>query len=75
MHPPWLPPKSLSLRWTWVDGDGPFITNGEMRDTHLASSETESSSATVTMFNLDNLNANKLEVYIARSCVGSRPNT
>lgn len=62
MQLPWLPPKSSTLRWTWVDGDGPFITMRELRDTHTASFETESSSATITMFNLDSLNAERLEV-------------
>lgn len=62
MRPLWLPLKSSALRWTWVEGAGPFITNGEMRDNHPTSSETESSSATRTMFNLNKLNNYRPEV-------------
>ena len=53
MRPPWLPPKSSALRWAWVEGDGPLITNGELRESQLNSSETDSDSVTVTMFSLD----------------------
>ena len=41
MTPLWLPLISSDLRWTWVGGDGPFITNGELREAQLDSSETE----------------------------------
>lgn len=62
MRPLWVPPKCSTLKWTWVDGAGLFITTGEMRDNHPSSSGTESSSATVTMFNLDKLNEDRPEV-------------
>lgn len=62
MQPLWLPPKSTALRWTWVEGANPFITNGEMRDNHPTSSEIENSSTTGTMFNLNKLNDDRLEV-------------
>ena len=52
-RPPWLPPKSSALRWAWVEGDGPLITNGLLRESQLNSSETDSDSVTVTMFSLD----------------------
>lgn len=58
----WLPPKSTALRWTWVEGADPFITNREMRDNHPTSSEIENSSTTGTMFNLNKLNDDRLEV-------------
>lgn len=38
------------------DDDGPFMTNGEMREIPRASSEIESETVTVTMFNLNKLN-------------------
>uniref|UniRef100_A0A7N2M0G4 DUF4283 domain-containing protein n=1 Tax=Quercus lobata TaxID=97700 RepID=A0A7N2M0G4_QUELO len=28
LRPPWFPPKSSALRWAWIDGSGPFVTNG-----------------------------------------------
>ena len=62
MRPLWLPPKSSALRWTWVKGAGPFITNEEMRDNHPTSSKTKSNLATGTMFNLNKLNDDRPEV-------------
>lgn len=52
-----------TLRWSWVDGNGPFITNGVLRENFISSSDTESDSVTATMFNLDNLNADRPEAY------------
>ena len=53
MRPPWLPPQSSALRWTWMEGDGSFITNGELGESQLDSSEIDNDSMTVTMFSLD----------------------
>lgn len=54
-------PNPASLSWTWVNGDGPFITNGVLRMTHNSSSDMESDSIISTMFNLDRLNTNRPE--------------
>lgn len=54
----------MSLEWTWVGQDGPFLKTGEIRETLKASSETESESITATMFNLDSLNESRLEVQL-----------
>ena len=62
MRPPWQPPASTDLRWTWVGGEGPFITNGEVREATHDSSETESESLTERYFNLDKLNEERPEV-------------
>lgn len=64
MRPSWHPPVSSDLRWTWVGSDGPFITNGELRETNLDSSETESESVTERLFNLDTLNEDIPEVLV-----------
>lgn len=53
VRPPWQPPISSDLKWTWVGGDGPYITNGKLRETNLDSSENESESVTERLFNLD----------------------
>ena len=29
MRPAWLPPAESNLRWTWIEGNDPFITNGQ----------------------------------------------
>ncbi|KAF3960877.1 hypothetical protein CMV_014442 [Castanea mollissima] len=52
----------MPLRWTWFDGARPFVTNGNFRDDHHSSSETNSDSLIATMFNLDRLNMNRPEV-------------
>ncbi|KAL0015318.1 hypothetical protein SO802_002387 [Lithocarpus litseifolius] len=57
MHTDFMP-----LRWTWLDGVGPFVTNGNFRDNHHSSSEIDSDSLTVTMFNLNHLNMDRPEV-------------
>lgn len=62
MRAPWDPPKDSSLKWTWLANFGPFITNGEVRDSQTLSSDTESDSVTVTMFNLNKLNDVKPEI-------------
>lgn len=58
-----FPPKHATLRWTWIDGNGPFITNSVLRENPFSSFDTESDLVTATMFNLENLNANNLEAY------------
>lgn len=50
-----------SLHEMWVNGLGPFMTNGELREASRSSSTTESDSKTVVMFNLDRLNDNRPE--------------
>ncbi|KAF3951476.1 hypothetical protein CMV_022873 [Castanea mollissima] len=62
MRPPWDPPKDLSQKWTWLANSGPFITNGEVKDSQILSSDTESDSVTVAMFNLDKLNDVRPEI-------------
>ena len=62
MRPPWVPPASTGLRWTWIGQDGPFLTTGDFRETNHDSSETESESFTTTLFNLDSLNESRPEV-------------
>ena len=47
---------SYPLRRTWVEGTGPYITTGELGVETDVSSDTESDSDTVRMFNLDMLN-------------------
>ena len=27
-RPPWQPPQESNLQWTWIEGNGPYITNG-----------------------------------------------
>nr|POF06586.1 hypothetical protein CFP56_17320 [Quercus suber] len=61
-RPSWYPPTNSALKWTWMEGDGPFLTNGVLRNTSISSSETESESITATMFNLDSLNIQRAEV-------------
>ena len=62
IRPPWQPPVSTDLRWTWVGGEGPFITNGEVREATHNSSETKSESLTERYFNLDKLNEERPKV-------------
>ena len=68
MRPPWQPLVSSDLRWTWVEGEGPFITNGEVREATHNSSETESESLTERYFNLDKLNEERPEVRTGKAC-------
>lgn len=68
MRPPWQPLVSSDLRWTWVGGEGPCITNGEVREATHNSSETESESLTERYFNLDKLNEERPEVRTGKAC-------
>lgn len=43
----------------WVNGVGPFTTNGEFREVIESSSATKSDSEIVVMFNLDRLNEDR----------------
>jgi len=56
LQPPWTYPTNSSLRWTWVDGTGPYITTGELREHIEIRSDTKSEFETVKVFNLDKLN-------------------
>lgn len=47
---------SYPIRRTLVDGTGPYITTGELRVQTDVSSDTESDSEMVRIFNLDQLN-------------------
>ncbi|KAF3955924.1 hypothetical protein CMV_018914 [Castanea mollissima] len=66
-RPPGFSPRSLNLRWTWIEGAGPFITNDEWREIECLNSDKESDSVTALMFNLDNLNKEHLEVVGSRT--------
>lgn len=50
------------MRWTWVWGEGPFITSGEVREANQDSSKTDSESITKRYFNLDKLNEERPKV-------------
>ena len=64
LRPPWQLPVSSDLRWTWVGGEGPFITNGEIRGLNMDSSETESDSVTERLYNLDKLMKTDLRFWL-----------
>ena len=53
--PPCALPMNSSLHWTWVEGNGPFMTNGTLREDTQSDSVTDSDE-TVLLFNLDRLN-------------------
>lgn len=66
-----LPPNQETqnnriMQWLWVNGDGPFMTNGDIREVTESSSVTESDSEIVVMFNLDRLNEDRPE-WLRRS--------
>ena len=52
--PPCALPMNSSLHWTWVEGNGPFMTNGTLREDTQFDSATDSDE-TVLLFNLDRL--------------------
>ena len=64
LRPPGQLPVSSDLRWTWVGGEGPFITKGELRGSNMDSSETESDPVTERLYNLDKLNEDRPEVLV-----------
>ena len=45
-----------------IEGTGPFITNGELRETECLNLDMKIASVTALMFNLDNLNKEHPEV-------------
>nr|POE79032.1 hypothetical protein CFP56_74878 [Quercus suber] len=55
LRPPCALPVDSSLRWTWVKGNGPFMTNGTLRE-DTRSDSTTNNDETVLLFNLDRLN-------------------
>lgn len=61
MQPPWAMAVNSSLRWTWVERHGPFLTIGELRNSTRPDTDTESDSKTAIMFNLDKLNEDRPE--------------
>ena len=54
-RPPWAPLENSNLTWAWIEGNGPFITNGQSWHQYFEASETKSDTTTV-LFNLDSLN-------------------
>ena len=36
--PSWQPPTESNLQWTWIEGNGPFITNGQSSNPHYVDS-------------------------------------
>ena len=63
--PSWFPSKSSALKWSWIGGEGPFLTTGTLKDNQGWESETDSDSSTATLFNLDSLNRERPEVLLA----------
>nr|POE81150.1 hypothetical protein CFP56_75245 [Quercus suber] len=53
--------NNSTMQWMWVNGDGPFMTNGEFREVTESSSATKNDFETVVMFNLDRLNEDRPE--------------
>ncbi|KAL0009101.1 hypothetical protein SO802_010603 [Lithocarpus litseifolius] len=60
-QPTWQPPQESNLQWTWIEGNGPYITNGQSTRPHFEASDTNSDT-TAIMFNLDSLNEDRPEV-------------
>ena len=57
-RPPWKPPQVSNLQWTWIEGNGPFITNGQSTCPHFEASDLESDTIAI-VFNLDSLNESR----------------
>nr|POF26510.1 hypothetical protein CFP56_40117 [Quercus suber] len=78
MRPSWLPPNDSNLKWTWIEGSGPFITNGQSCHSQFEASDTKSDTTTV-MFNLDKLNEDRPEVRQdqrwAKGCIPESPDS
>ena len=78
MRPTWLPPNDSNLKWTWIEGCGPFITNGQSCHSQFEASDTESDT-TVVMFNLDQLNEERPEARQdqgwAKGCIPESPDS
>ena len=78
MRPTWLPPNDSNLKWTWIEGSGPFITNGQSCHSQFEASDTESDT-TAVMFNLDQLNEERPEARQdqgwAKGCIPESPDS
>lgn len=37
-RPSWLPPSDSKLKWVWVNDCGPYLTNGELRNSQTGAS-------------------------------------
>lgn len=78
MRPPWTPPNDSNLKWTWIEGSDPFITNGQSCNSQFEASDTESDT-TVVMFNLDALNEERPEARQdqgwAKGCIPESPDS
>nr|POF07466.1 hypothetical protein CFP56_20157 [Quercus suber] len=75
--PTWQPPQESSLQWTWIEGNGPYITNGQNTRPHFESSDTDSDTTTI-MFNLDSLNEDKPKVQCQgwdKGCILESPDS
>ncbi|KAL0014775.1 hypothetical protein SO802_001844 [Lithocarpus litseifolius] len=72
MRPPWLPHDESNLKWTWIEGSGPFITNGLTTHPQFKASGFESDT-TVVMYNLDKLNEERPKAMqdqgLAKGCI------
>lgn len=53
-------PVDFNLKWDWIEGNGPFITNGQSSHPQFKNSDFDSDT-TATMFNLDWLNDDRPE--------------
>ena len=77
-RPSWKPPPESNLQWAWIEGSGPFITNGHSTNPHFVDSESESDT-TAIMFNLDSLNESRPEAMQdqgwAKGCIPESPNS
>ena len=78
MRPSWLPHAESNLRWTWIEGNGPFITNGKSNHPQFETSDFDSDTTTI-MFNLDKLNDERLEIMQeqgwAKGCIPKLPDS
>lgn len=77
-RPPWQPPTKSNLQWTWIEGNGPFFTNGQSSNPHFVDSESGSDTIAI-LFNLDKLNETRLEVLQShgwdKGCIPESPNS
>lgn len=78
MRPPWLPPSESNLKWTWIEGIGPYITNGLSHHPQIEDSNTKSDT-TAVMFNLDKLHEERPEAMQeqgwAKGCILESPDS
>nr|POF06611.1 hypothetical protein CFP56_17341 [Quercus suber] len=78
MRPSWYPPAESNLKWTWIEGNGPFITNGQSNQPQFENSDSDSDT-TAIMFNLDRLNDKRPEIVQeqgwAKGCIPESPDS